>query len=286
MVPRNGFGRAGRGAIRTPLAAMMAAVMLLALFVGSVSAHTPNVSLTCENGLKVDLTYYSTKSGNPTPNTVQVWIDGVEVSGSTFHFGASFKQTWSVDKTAAHTAKVVVVAWDGANNPAWSPTYNLSSKACVTPTPTPTTVPTPTPTTVPTPTPTTVPTPTPTTVPTPTPTTVPTPTPTTVPTPTPTTVPTPTPTTVPTPTPTATPPEFEETPTPTVPPTSTPTADPTPSGTAEGATGTPRVTPPSTDGLGTDAGSSGPGSGLALVLILLGGASLALLPLATRRSRR
>lgn len=246
MVPRNGFGRAGRGAIRTPLAAMMAAVMLLALFVGSVSAHTPNVSLTCENGLKVDLTYYSTKSGNPTPNTVQVWIDGVEVSGSTFHFGASFKQTWPVDKTAAHTAKVVVVAWDGANNPAWSPTYNLSSKACVTPTPTPTTVPTPTPTTEP----------------------------------------TPTPTTDPTPTPTATPPDFEETPTPTVPPTATPTAVPTPTGTAEGATGTPRVTPPSTDGLGTDAGSSGPGSGLALVLILLGGASLALIPLATRRSRR
>jgi hypothetical protein len=36
----------------------------------------------------------------------------------------------------------------------------------------------------------------------------------------------------------------------------------------------------------TDAGTSGPGTGLALVLVLLGGASLLMLPVTTRRARR
>ena len=127
----------------------------------------------------------------------------------------------------------------------------------VTPTPTPV-VPTPTPV-VPTPTPV-VPTPTPI-VPTPTPI-VPTPTPL-VPTPTP-IVPTPTPL-VPTPTPVVpTPTPVVPTPTPVV---STPTptgselpaesTNPSPTGGVEGATGTPGVTPPSTDAIGDASTPSG-----------------------------
>jgi len=133
----------------------------------------------------------------------------------------------------------------------------------------------------PVPTPTTEPVPTPTTEPVPTPTTEPVPTPTTEPVPTPTTEPVPTPTTPPVATPT-TPPVA----TPTTPPVATPTPKPTPSGTNVAETGTPRITPPPTDGLAADNGSSGPGTGLALVLVLLAGSSLALLPATRRQTRR
>ena len=101
------------------------------------------------------------------------------------------------------------------------------------------------------------------------------------PVPTPTTEPVPTPTTEPVPTPTT-----EPVPTPTTPPVATPTPKPTPSGTNVAETGTPRITPPPTDGLAADNGSSGPGTGLALVLVLLAGSSLALLPATRRQTRR
>ena len=100
----------------------------------------------------------------------------------------------------------------------------------------------------------------------------PTPTPTPEPTPTPTPEPTPTPTPEPTPTPTPEPtgtPEPEVTPTPTVAPT------PTPTGTGVAETGTPRVTPPSTDATVGEGGTGSAGSGLAPVLLLLGGLALA-----------
>ena len=71
---------------------------------------------------------------------------------------------------------------------------------------------------------------------------------------------------------------------PTLEPVVTPT--PTASGTVVPATGTPGVTPPATDSIAGDGDGSGPGSGLALVLILLGGASIALLPVTSRRPRR
>ena len=89
--------------------------------------------------------------------------------------------------------------------------------------------------------------------------------------------PTPTPTPEPTPTPTPEPtgtPEPEVTPTPTVAPT------PTPTGTGVAETGTPRVTPPSTDATVGEGGSNGTG-GLPIVLVAIAGilaASLALLP--------
>jgi hypothetical protein len=91
---------------------------------------------------------------------------------------------------------------------------------------------------------------------------------------------TPTPEVTATPTPEVTStPEVTATPTPEV--TSTPEA--TPKGTVEAETGTPRATPPATDGLDTSSGE--PGGGLPLVLVLLAGSSLALLPTARRRVR-
>jgi Mg-chelatase subunit ChlD len=155
------------------------------------------------------------------------------------------------------------------------------------PTPTPTDEPTPTPTDQPTPTPTDAPTPTPTDQPTPTPTDAPTPTPTDQPTPTPTDQPTPTPTDQPTPTPTATPtgtPDTEVTPTPTATATTRPT--PTPSGTVEAGTGTPRVTPPSTDTSPTG-GNGGPAN-FSLILGLLSGLALiaTMTPASLRRRSR
>jgi hypothetical protein len=101
----------------------------------------------------------------------------------------------------------------------------------------------------------------------------------TLPTPTPTLEPTPTPTLEPTPTPTATPTEPVVTPTPTL-----PVVTPTPSVSFEAETGTPRVTPPPTDGMG---GGSSSGSGWSFALLALGGlAALALVATPARRRNR
>ena len=149
-----------------------------------VSAHTPKASLTCADGLKVNLTAYNTNG----TNTVAISIDGSPVSGSPFTFSSSFIHTYAVDPpTEAHTATVAVTAWDDpSGSKGWTKTFNLSIDACVEPTPTPTPVPTPTSTPVPTPTPT----PEPTATPTPEPTATPTPPPTERATPTPTPAPT------------------------------------------------------------------------------------------------
>ena len=111
----------------------------------AVAAHTPRVSLTCEDGLRVNLTQYN---GNGT-NSVAVSIDGAPVAGSPFTFSGSFSQTFAAEPpTEAHTATVAVTAWDDPNgNRGWTRTFELSIDACVEPTPTPTPVPpTPTPT--------------------------------------------------------------------------------------------------------------------------------------------
>ncbi len=59
----------------------------------AVAAHTPRVSLTCEDGLRVNLTQYN---GNGT-NSVAVAIDGAPVAGSPFTFSGSFSQTFAVE---------------------------------------------------------------------------------------------------------------------------------------------------------------------------------------------
>ena len=112
-------------------------------------------------------------------------------------------------------------------------------------------------------------------VPTPTPAPTATPEPEVTPTPEPEVTPTPEPEVTPTPEPTATPePEVTPTPAPTGTPAATPTPQATPSGNVEQETGTPRITPPSTDT--TDMGGNGTsGNSLGFVLLLLGGLSLA-----------
>jgi hypothetical protein len=200
---------------------LVAVMTAFALMVpATVLGHTPVVSLTCQNGLVVNLTQYNTGGSN----TVAISIDGGAVSGSPFSFGAAYSHTFAVNPpTAAHTATVAVHAWDdptGSNG--WTKTFNLSIGACQQPTPTPTPRPTPTPTPVPTPTPTPVPTATP----------------------------TPAPTATPTEAPTATP-----TPAPTEQPQATPTP---PTGAVGGVTGTPkpRITLPPTDTLASTSPSA------------------------------
>jgi hypothetical protein len=124
----------------------------------AVSAHTPEVSLTCDGGLVVSLTKYNS-SGT---NSVAVSIDGSAVAGSPFTFGSSFSKTFSVTPpTSAHTAKVEVTAWDDpTGSKGWTKTFNRSIEACQQPTPTPTPQPTETPKPTQTPAPTATPAPT------------------------------------------------------------------------------------------------------------------------------
>ena len=113
--------------------------------------------------------------------------------------------------------------------------------------------------------------------PTPEPEVTPTPEPEVTPTPEPEVTPTPEPEVTPTPEPEVTPtpePEVTPTPAPTEPPAATPTPKATPSGNVEQETGTPRITPPSTDSTGMG-GNGTSGNSLGFVLLLLGGLSLA-----------
>jgi hypothetical protein len=200
--------------------------------------------------------------GNVENNEVQVSIAG---KSGTVAFSLSITSPF----TTSQGGILAVFAKDGET----IFTSKSNSLNCTesTPTPTPTVAPTPTPTVAPTPTPTVAPTPTPTVAPTPTPTTQPTPTPVVTPTPAPTT--TPEPETTPTPAPTTTP---------------EPVVTPTPSGSVVPATGTPRITPPSTDASVGSAGPNGTGNGFGLVMLVLGGLALGTLLVrpAARRNRR
>ena len=128
-------------------------IAVLSLIVGAlvapsaVSAHSLKVTLTCQDGLKVNFSSYNASSGHT--NTVAVSIDGSPVAGSPFTFGTTFSQTWIVaPPSAPHTATVTVTAWDDpTGSKGWTKTFNLSIDACVqaTPSPTPTATQTPTP---------------------------------------------------------------------------------------------------------------------------------------------
>src|SRR5438105_180831 len=85
---------------------LAAAMTVAALFApASVLGHTPNVSLTCQGGLVVNLTAYN--SGGT--NTAAVKIDNVAVAGSPFTFGSSYSHTFAVTPpTVAHTANVAI----------------------------------------------------------------------------------------------------------------------------------------------------------------------------------
>ena len=234
-----------------------AALMLPATVLG----HTPVVSLTCQNGLVVNLTQYNSGGSN----SVAIAIDGSAVSGSPFSFGSSYSHTFTVaPPTAAHTATVAVNAWDDpTGSKGWTKTFNLSIGACQQPTPTPTAAPTATPTAAPTATPTAAPTATPTAAPTATP--------------------VPEATATPVPEATATPvPEATATPVPQA--TATPAP---PEGGVGGITGTPkpRTTLPPTDTLTGTSPSAPASQGWRLILLAMAGllgAALVLTPAQAR----
>lgn len=120
----------------------VAALISMALFAtpGIALGHTPNVTLTCDQGLSISLTNYAHSTAHPSDNTVDIWIDGVHQTGYPTNFAGSFIKTIPVPPaTAAHTAKVVVFAYDDPpvagfpnGKSGFSPTYNLSLGACTT----------------------------------------------------------------------------------------------------------------------------------------------------------
>jgi hypothetical protein len=148
---------------------------LVAAFVavsGVTSAHTPSATLTCnvdnQPVLTISLTLYNgSHYGNSleVQNTVSASIDGSSVLATT-DFPDHYSGTFSAGSPyVSHTAEVIVFAYDdplGIHH--YTKTFELSTKNCLTPTPSPTLPPTPTPTPTlpPTPTPTLPPTPTPT----------------------------------------------------------------------------------------------------------------------------
>jgi hypothetical protein len=97
--------------------------LALVAIAAPASAHTPVVTPSCST-LSVSLTNYATKSGNATPNTVKVVIDGTTKIDSTF--GSTFTASYPLVRNTAHTWSVVVRAWDNAK-------YNVDKTGTTTP---------------------------------------------------------------------------------------------------------------------------------------------------------
>lgn len=90
------------------LSALVLSLGMIALVAGPASAHTPDLTPTC-TALDVELTNYATSSQHS--NTVEVWIDGTQVTNTTFQgsFSHNYPFTSGPD---THTYRVKVVAWD------------------------------------------------------------------------------------------------------------------------------------------------------------------------------
>lgn len=95
------------------VSAVVLSLGLIALVASPASAHDHTVTVTCSS-VKVDLSYYNT-SDKSKSNSVEVWINGVEVTNNQ-NFGASFSQTYTFDQgLATNTYRVKVVAWDNSS---------------------------------------------------------------------------------------------------------------------------------------------------------------------------
>ncbi len=112
----------------------VAATLLLAAGISVIavaapaSAHTPSYAANCDN-LWFQATAYETRSGNPTPNTLKIVIDGSTVLDT--KFGASFvKQTFKYDGTTAHTYSIVIDAVGGTNNTQYDKTITGVTTPC------------------------------------------------------------------------------------------------------------------------------------------------------------
>jgi hypothetical protein len=123
-------GRAGRTPMRKRVLALIASLsMLMVGLVGVVtapaaSAHTPNISASCQNGLSVNLTQYATQQGKT--NHVKIVIDSATVVDQDFGSSYSYSNPLS-PKTANHTWSVAITAWD---NNAYSKNFSGSTTAC------------------------------------------------------------------------------------------------------------------------------------------------------------
>ncbi len=154
--------------MRASVAALLGAAMLAA-FAGTVAAHNPSASLSCNGNhqpqLAISLSSYNTaKHDGHYRNTVSASIDGGSVLSTTI-FGGSYSHSFYAGSPfVSHTATVVVYAFDDpTGSHGWTRTFNLAVGNCQTPpSPSPTATPTETPTATPTATPTETPTATPT----------------------------------------------------------------------------------------------------------------------------
>src|SRR5271157_2656961 len=123
---------ARRRVVTLVAAGLLAVATALLAIAGSVSAHNPSASLTCnvdhQPELIISLTNYSSVTGHIDANTVSASIDGVSVL-STTNFGTTYSNTFSAGSPfVSHTAQVVVFAWDDpTGSHGWTTTINLKS---------------------------------------------------------------------------------------------------------------------------------------------------------------
>lgn len=106
---------------RRRFAALLGAAALTLLISGVAAAHNSSTSLTCEHGLKVNLTYYFLQGDN----AVKIDLDGVNVVDED-DFGANFSySSGALNPFVSHSAHVVVDAWDDADPESGPPFYSF-----------------------------------------------------------------------------------------------------------------------------------------------------------------
>ncbi|MEO5950785.1 MAG: hypothetical protein ABIQ04_05035 [Candidatus Saccharimonadales bacterium] len=116
LPPTGGNGRARKRKTKIGLSlmsviALIAGLMLTGWFTGSASAHTPNVSASCD-GVVVNLTDYVQDNTRSHKNTVSISVDGAVVESNP-NFGTSYSKTVSIPQdTSTHTWAVDVTSWD------------------------------------------------------------------------------------------------------------------------------------------------------------------------------
>src|SRR5664280_2228377 len=86
--------------------AALVSMALLAAVVGAVDAHTPNVTLACNNG-QPTLTINLSKYNSGVTNTVAASIDSVSVLATTT-FGSTYNKTIAVSYTHLRAHETVL----------------------------------------------------------------------------------------------------------------------------------------------------------------------------------
>lgn len=110
------------------------ALGLVAITAAPASAHDRAIQASCEAGVEIELTHY--QSGDPR-NTLDVWIDGVQVEDAEFEWGHTETYPFTPNATGAHTYRVVIDARDGTDYDHDSGTVEITGCATTPPAPTP-----------------------------------------------------------------------------------------------------------------------------------------------------